>query len=131
MPGTYDDYHWTAYQGLPEYADGTRWKTSPSEIPRNWEALDGRTQVARLCGKLFIQLSELDENVPPGQMLQFIDALIAADKDFEMLFLPGRAHQLLSEPYVIKRNWDFMIRHLIVQAPEPTSYRVQMHPEHE
>jgi dipeptidyl aminopeptidase/acylaminoacyl peptidase len=119
MPGMYADYHWSAFQGRPTYPDGGEERTAPDEIPTNWTFLDARTQVAKLAGHLFLQIGELDENVLPGQLMRFIDALIRENKDFEMLLLPGRDHYLMREGYIWRRNWDFMIRHLLgLEPPE-------------
>lgn len=124
MPGMYSDYHWSAFHGRPRYADGGELRSLPGEIPSNWAVLDARRQVDRLQGKLYIQFSELDENVLPGQMMAFVDALIAEHKPFDMLYLPGRAHDLLSEPYVLQRNWDFMVRSLLHREP-PENFRLE------
>jgi dipeptidyl aminopeptidase/acylaminoacyl peptidase len=70
-------------------------------------------------------MAELDENVLPGQLLQFVDALVKANKDFELLYLPGRAHNLLEEPYVVRRNFDFMVRHLLGREP-PDNYELRL-----
>lgn len=119
MPGMFADYHWSAFQGRPRYRDGGELRQGEGDTPSNWMALDARNQAERLKGKLFLQFSELDENALPGQTLAFIDALIAAGKPFEMLYMPGRDHFLLREPYPLQRNWDFMVRHL--QGREPPS----------
>lgn len=119
MPGMYSDYHWSAFHGRPRYADGSEWRGEGEQIPSNWAAIDARKQAARLQGKLYLQFSELDENVLPGQTMAFIDALIAEGKPFDMLYIPGRNHFILREPYPLQRSWDFMVRHL--QGREPPS----------
>jgi dipeptidyl-peptidase 4 len=43
----------------------------------------------RLAGKLLLIHSELDDQVHPDHMLRMVDRLIAADKDFEPLIVPG------------------------------------------
>ncbi len=122
MQSIYQDYHWSAYQGAPVYADGSEFQSGPVEIAGNWVSLDGRQQAERLQGKLLIMFSDMDENVPPSSILQFIDGLIAADKDFDMLYLPGRDHQFAKEGYVVRRKWDYFVRHLA--GMEPPDYRV-------
>ena len=76
-------------------------------------------------GKLLIQMGALDENVPPGQVLQFVDALTMANKDFEFLYLPSRDHQFIGDAYVMRRDWDFMVRNLLGREP-PEGYRISM-----
>ena len=121
VEGTHSDYHWTAFHGKPRYADGSDLRSAPGDTPRNWEVLDARRQAARLQGKLFIQFSELDENVPPGQTMTFIDALIRENKPFDMLYVPSRDHVLLTHPYVVLRSWDFLVKHLLGREP-PASF---------
>ena len=69
----------------------------------------------RLGGKLFLVVGEGDTNVPPESTLRFVDALIKADKDFEMLVCPGENHGTRGPAgdYVERRDQDFFIRHLL------------------
>jgi dipeptidyl aminopeptidase/acylaminoacyl peptidase len=122
MQNMYLDYHWTAFQGRPRYSDGSEWRPNSTEVPGNWSAADGTQQAARLKGKLLIIMGELDENVPPGSPLQFIDALIKANRDFELLYLPNKNHYESSSPYTTRRMWDFFVRHLLGQ--EPPQYEI-------
>jgi dipeptidyl-peptidase-4 len=122
LQSIYQDYHWSAYQGAPVYADGSEIQAEPVEIAGNWASLDARQQAARLQGNLLIMLGDMDENVPPSSILQFIDALVAADKDFDMLYLPGRDHQFAEEGYVVRRLWDYFVRNL--KGVEPPQYRI-------
>lgn len=117
MHNMYLDYHWTTFQGRPDYSDGSELRTSPTEVPRSWAAMDGRQQAARLQGKLLMIMGELDENALPGSTLQFVNALIEANRDFELLYLPNRSHHESANPYSIRRTWDFFVRHLLGQEP--------------
>lgn len=120
----YNDYHWAAYHGKPRYSNGSEWiGDDKTEIPANWRNLAGSLQAQQLEGKLLMQFGELDENVPPSSVFQFIDALIAANKDFDMLYLPSRDHGFIGEGYVMRRNWDYMVRHLAGKEP-PREYRI-------
>jgi dipeptidyl-peptidase 4 len=75
---------------------------------------------ARLKGKLLLMHGELDDNVAPSQTLRLVDALVAANKDFELLILPNQDHAAFAlSPYFIRRKWDFFVRHL--QGVEPPS----------
>jgi dipeptidyl aminopeptidase/acylaminoacyl peptidase len=121
--GMYADFHWSAYQGQPIYADGTHRRTKPTEVASNWEALNASGQASRLQGKLLLQMGELDENVPAGQIMTFVSALMRNNKDFELLYLPGRDHQFIGEAYVMRRNWDFMARNLRGMEP-PQGYAI-------
>ena len=50
---------------------------------------------AALRGKLLLIWGEFDDNVNPYGSMRFINALVAADKDFD---LPGANHDLMNEP---------------------------------
>ena len=118
MHNMYVDYHWTAQHGRPVYADGGELKTAPAEVPANWKVLDGREQAARLKGHLMMTVSELDENVLPGSTMQFIDALMKADRNFDVLTLPDTPHGSgRYTAYTMRRRWDYFVRHLMGAVP--------------
>src|SRR6187200_920210 len=50
------------------------------------------TQAHRLQGKLLLIVGELDHNVDPASTMQVVNALIKADKDFDLLVVPGADH---------------------------------------
>ena len=60
---------------------------------------------------------ELDDNVNPYATLRFVDALIRADKDFDLLIVPGANHDLMNHPYVVRRKWDYFVTHLMGALP--------------
>jgi dipeptidyl-peptidase 4 len=82
-----------------------------------------RTLAGQLQGKLLLIHGEADENVPVASTLSLADALIDADKDFDLLIMPNRSHACGSEPYVIRRRWDYFVRHLAGQEPPSFSIR--------
>ena len=67
-------------------------------------------------GKLFLIVGELDTNVPPENTMRFVDALIRARKDFEMLVVPGANHGAGS-PVTGFKTQDFFVRNLLHQEP--------------
>lgn len=67
---------------------------------------------AKLKGKLMLILPEIDSNVDPASTLQVVDALIKADKDFDLLVVPGENHWVFPKPYPWKRLKAFFGRHL-------------------
>jgi dipeptidyl aminopeptidase/acylaminoacyl peptidase len=74
-----------------------------------------------LQGKLLLMSGDMDCNNPPAETLRLVDALIKADKPFDMLLVPDAGHQL--PPYAIKRAWNFFVEHL--QGAEPAlTYRM-------
>jgi dipeptidyl aminopeptidase/acylaminoacyl peptidase len=70
------------------------------------------TQAHNLQGKLMLIVGEVDTNVDPASTLQVVDALIRANKDFELIVVPGSNHGSASNPYGQRRRADFFVRHL-------------------
>jgi dipeptidyl aminopeptidase/acylaminoacyl peptidase len=70
----------------------------------------------RLRGKLFLIVGELDTNVPPESTMRFVDALIKAGKDFDLLVVPGGGHGM-GGAYGQRRMQDFFVRHLLGTEP--------------
>jgi len=68
---------------------------------------------ALLRGKLMLIVGDLDDNVDPSSTLQFVNALNKADKDYELLFIPGGKHGCGSSKYGQRRRSDFFRRHLL------------------
>jgi len=59
---------------------------------------------------------DMDDNVHPAMTIQVVDELIKANRDFDMLIVPNRNHGL-NEPYIIRRRWDYFVRHLMGAEP--------------
>jgi len=70
-----------------------------------------------LSGKLLLIHGELDDNVNPYATLRFVDALIRADRDSDLLIVPGANHDLMNHPYVVHRKWDYFVTHLMAAVP--------------
>jgi dipeptidyl aminopeptidase/acylaminoacyl peptidase len=75
------------------------------------------TRAHRLTGKLLLTVGELDRNVDPASTMQVVDALIKADKDFELIVFPGAGHGIGESPYGVRRRADFFVRHLLGAEP--------------
>jgi dipeptidyl-peptidase 4 len=77
---------------------------------------------ANLRGQLFLAHGDIDDNVPPSQTMQLVDALIKAGKSFEFLLVPGMDHALAGvsgSPYLQRRKWDFLVKNLLGAEPPP------------
>jgi dipeptidyl aminopeptidase/acylaminoacyl peptidase len=70
-----------------------------------------------LKGKLLLIVGEMDTNVDPASTMQVVDALIRADKDFELLVVPGSNHGAAESPYGRRRRADFFVRNLLGVEP--------------
>ncbi|MFT7618271.1 MAG: dipeptidyl-peptidase-4 [Planctomycetota bacterium] len=75
------------------------------------------TQAHRMKGKLLLLVGEVDRNVDPASTMQVVDALIKADKDFDMLVIPGAGHGAAGTPYGARRQQDYFVRHLLGVEP--------------
>ena len=69
-----------------------------------------------LQGNLLLINGEQDSNVDPASTMQLVNALIKADKDFDLLLVPGGEHAVGRSVgpirYVQRRQFDFFLRHL-------------------
>ena len=69
-----------------------------------------------LSRPLMLVVGELDDNVDPASTMQVVDALIKANKDFELVVLPGVGHTM-GESYGEHKRFDFFVRHLMGVNP--------------
>jgi dipeptidyl aminopeptidase/acylaminoacyl peptidase len=86
-------------------------------IGPHYEEQSNVTQAHNLKGKLLLTVGELDRNVDPASTMQVVNALIKADKDFDLLIVPGGGHGVGETPYASRRRMDFFVRHLIGVEP--------------
>ncbi|HSM60228.1 MAG TPA: prolyl oligopeptidase family serine peptidase, partial [Longimicrobiales bacterium] len=107
---SYNIYWAEKYQGelVKDTAKGTD----------NFEDEANKTHAANLKGKLLLMHGDMDDNVHPAMTIQVVDELIKANKDFDLIIAPNRAHGL-NEPYFVRRRWDFFVRHLLGAEPPP------------
>ena len=74
-----------------------------------------------LQGKLLLMVGELDTNVDPASTLQVVNALVKANKNFDLLVYPGEDHNAgrggQYADYGERKRFDFFVRHLLGQNP--------------
>ncbi|BDS07060.1 hypothetical protein NT6N_21000 [Oceaniferula spumae] len=70
------------------------------------------TNAHKLEGNLLLSVGELDRNVDPASTMQVVNALIKADKDFELLVVPGASHHAGELPYMRRKRMQFFKKHL-------------------
>jgi dipeptidyl aminopeptidase/acylaminoacyl peptidase len=75
------------------------------------------TNADKLKGKLLLIVGELDRNVDPASTMQVVNALVKANKDFDMLVIPGAGHGAAESPYGQRRRQDYFVRHLLGVEP--------------
>ena len=112
----YEDDWGERYQGLlVKNADGSD----------NYEIEANQKFAKDLKGKLLLAHGTMDTNVPPSQTLLVVEALIKANKDFDLLLLPNQAHGYAADgPYMMRRRWDYFVTWLMGAEP-PREYRMR------
>lgn len=70
----------------------------------------------KLEGKLMLIVGEVDDNVDPASTMQVVDALIKANKEHELVVIPGAGHTSGGE-YGEKKRRDFFVKHLLGVEP--------------
>ncbi|PZQ63069.1 MAG: S9 family peptidase [Sphingomonas taxi] len=85
-------------------------------VDASYLAASSVVHAGKLQGKLLLVVGEQDSNVDPASTMQVVDALIRADKDFELLLVPNGEHSAgrSSGPvaYGQRREYDFFLRTL-------------------
>ncbi|NLY10898.1 MAG: prolyl oligopeptidase family serine peptidase [Firmicutes bacterium] len=94
-----------------------------SVVEEHYEQQSCCALAKNLKGKLYIMHGDMDENVPPASALQLVDALIKANKDFDLLILPNGVHGSGNHPYVVRKRWDYFVEHLLGAVP-PKEYSI-------
>jgi dipeptidyl-peptidase-4 len=90
----------------------------------NYDNQANQNVARNLKGKLLLAYGTMDNNVPPYNTLVVVDSLIAANKDFDLLALPNRRHGFGSEPYMVRRRWDYFVCYLLGAEP-PREYEMR------
>lgn len=106
--------------GAPDYGNGKRVRPTPQSVPENFKAMDNRSLAGNLRGHLMLVYGDMDENALPAVTLQLADALVKANKSFDLVYLPNRTHSYFrTDRYYTRRMWDYFVTHLLgAQAPE-------------
>ena len=91
----------------------------------NYAAEANQTLAKNLKGKLLLAHGTVDDNVPPDNTTLVVDALIKANKDFDLLMLPNQAHGYGSmSAYMMRRRWDYFVKNLMGAEP-PKEYEIK------
>lgn len=113
----YSLYPLDAFFDPPLFKDGAKAPSGPSDHPRNWGKVDLTEQASQLRGDLLLAYGDLDENAYPAATVRMIQALNVANKSYELILMPNGNHAFGSNPYFVRRRWDFFVRKL--QHSEP------------
>ncbi len=81
-------------------------------VDESYEAASNVVHAGKLKGKLLLSVGLMDTNVDPCCTLQLVDALIQADKDFDLIVIPSGGHQVSKMDWVVRKQDEFFKRHL-------------------
>jgi dipeptidyl aminopeptidase/acylaminoacyl peptidase len=87
----------------------------------NYDAEANQNFAKNLKGHLLLAHGTMDTNVPPYQTMLIADALIKANKDFDLLMIPNSNHGYgAASNYMMRRRWDYFVKWLLgVEPPKP------------
>ena len=98
--------------------------TPSSDGKSNYDSQANQNIAKNLKGHLLLAHGTMDDNVPPYNTLLVVDALIKANKDFDLLLLPNQHHGYGAESlYMTRRRWDYFVRYLLGVEP-PHEYEL-------
>ncbi|MGI0106114.1 DPP IV N-terminal domain-containing protein [Salinimicrobium sp. WS361] len=84
----------------------------------NYDAQANQNYAENLQGKLLLAHGGLDDNVPPYNTYLVVDALIDANKDFDLIIFPNARHGFGEDSYyMMRRRWDYFVEHLLGATP--------------
>jgi dipeptidyl-peptidase 4 len=112
----YEDDWAEKWSGLEvKNADGTS----------NYDSQANQNFAKNLKGHLLLAHGTMDDNVPMNNTLLVVDALIKANKDFDLLLIPNVPHGYgPATNYMTRRRWDYFVRYLAGNTP-PKEYEMK------
>ncbi len=97
-------------------------ETKNADGTSNYDSQANQNFARNLQGHLLLAHGTMDNNVPPNNTLLLVDALIKANKDFDLLLIPNVGHPYgPTLPYMTRRRWDYFVRYLAGGIP-PVEY---------
>jgi dipeptidyl-peptidase-4 len=92
----------------------------------NYDSQANQSLAKNLKGRLMLVHGLMDDNVPPYSTMLVVDALVKANKDFDLIILPHAHHGYgVDSPYIMRRRWDYFVQHLAGNTP-PAQYEMQV-----
>ena len=88
-------------------------------VDSTYQNVSNITNAKHLKGKLLLVHGSLDDNVNPSATFKLAEALVKADKEFDLLILPSQRHgyQGSYRKYFIKKRWNYFVKHLLEVEP--------------
>src|SRR4051812_5664838 len=91
----------------------------------NYEDQANENFAKNLKGKLLLAHGTMDDNVPMSNTLLVVDALIKANKDFDLILIPNAHHGYgAATYYMMRRRWDYFVKNLLGAEP-PREYKLE------
>ncbi|PCH61466.1 MAG: hypothetical protein COC19_04680 [SAR86 cluster bacterium] len=121
----YEDDWGEKWQGLlveypetnPEDVSSSQSNPDKPIAKTNYDSQANQLLVDNLQGKLLLAHGLMDDNVHPSNTFLVVDALIKADKDFDMFVLPSATHGFGNRRFFMQRRWDYFVQHLKHVSP--------------
>ncbi len=90
----------------------------------NYDVHANQNWAKNLKGHLMLVHGTMDDNVPPSNTLLVVDALIKANKDFDLIMVPNVHHGYAADSqYITRRRWDYFVKYLAGGVP-PAEYKM-------
>jgi dipeptidyl-peptidase 4 len=110
----YEDDWGERFQGLLQRTNGGD----------NYDSQANQLVAHNLRGRLLLSHGAMDDNVPPYNTYLVVDALIRANRDFDLIVFPQQRHGFgTDDNYMMRRRWDYFVRYLLGAEP-PHEYRI-------
>ncbi len=107
----YEDDWGERYNGLVKNAD--------------YQAQGNQKYAKYLKGKLMLAHGMMDDNVPLSNTMLVADALIKANKTFDLVLFPDAHHGYGADSYyMMRRRWDYFVKNLLGKEP-PINYKMK------
>lgn len=95
----------------------------------NYDTQANQNYAKNLKGKLLIAHGGMDDNVPPYNSYLVVDALVKANKDFDLVIFPNARHGYGADSfYMMRRRWDYFVKNLLGAEP-PKEYKLTPKPD--
>ena len=96
----------------------------------NYEMQANQLYAENLKGKLMLAHGGMDDNVPPYNTYLVVDALIKANKDFDLVIFPNARHGFGADNlYMMRKRWDYFVENLLgIQPPKEYKFTYERDP---
>ncbi|MFP8489936.1 DPP IV N-terminal domain-containing protein [Gracilimonas sp. Q87] len=123
---TYPDFYKVAVSSAGNHDPNMYWYPFIELTNEVEKSVEPNTKLAEnLKGNLLLVHGTLDDNVHPGHSFRMADALIKAEKRFDMMMLPGEGHYIHTLPYWERIIWNYFAEHLLGYKAESADLNIR------